>query len=973
MKKGATIFFKIRPVPSLGSLIDGSQSGKLLWFAIGLGLILVTLLGFTENPRIETSHSTEKNSLSTTILPAAINPTEPTQGFLVFVEGDAQFVVNETESSMAIGGDLIIDNYTTKTGFNVTADYRVAIQNAGGFTVGGLPVALVVGGRIQYNGGSRVSVVTTGGQVKLGDCTGTTITNPNTNQTKLTGLSPFPEVNINTFQLAPTLCQSNVLDFAAAFTEFRTYSSCMAGFPTTTEFSDQNGNPLPDPTMPQPNTRVVLTNGQLNVINTTFSSINMIQNMTFQPTTPSASTPVIINIDGEGATEIDWNLPTPNLNNFHAPYIIYNIYNVESVYLVGNPSLEGTLYAPNSNIYKETSANIEGNVIAKTFVHGGGEIHDYPLNFTIECQEVCSSTPAVPTGSDITECAQTPNQTLIAMATAPVGSNVVWYDAPSGGTQVLTPTLSTVGTITYYAESVDLLTGCASSTRTAVSLTLQNCSIELLKTGTFNDESGDGFAQVGETITYNFTVSNTGDGVLSNVAVTDPLISVSGGPIASLAPGAIDNTTFSGSYTLTELDLLLELVINIAAVSASGPGGNPVIDESDDPNDPTNLDPDLDGEPDDPTEIALLVRTAVSGRLYIDANGNGLEDPGESGLPNVDVIITDSNNNTQTVTTNAAGDWIAIVPAGTTVADVDEADPDFPVDATQTQGDDPTTAVAVTGLTVDGGTDAYLPCLTIEAWVYLEGGAIFADGSSNYALPMRTNLNTLRLLPGQTYNDLFFGSFYTPAGQPYNIAPWNYPGLEGNAYDSGGDVNNADAGYPATVVDWVLVSLRADAAGTGGPLCQTAALLHQDGSIEFVAGFSCCKLDLTADYFLVVEHYNHLLVMSPAAVAVVDGKISYDFRGQQSYIDDPFGFGIFVGQKEIAPGTFVMLGGNGNQTLSPTSDTDNNFDDRTFWESQNGTLARYRIGDYNLNGDTNFNDRPVWETNNGLFTSVPRN
>ena len=85
-----------------------------------------------------------------------------------------------------------------------------------------------------------------------------------------------------------------------------------------------------------------------------------------------------------------------------------------------------------------------------------------------------------------------------------------------------------------------------------------------------------------------------------------------------------------------------------------------------------------------------------------------------------------------------------------------------------------------------------------------------------------------------------------------------------------------------------------------------------------------------------------------------------------------FGFGFFVGQKEILPGVFAMFGGNGNQVLTGSSDTDVNFDDRTYWEGENGDIARYRNGDYNLNGDANFNDRLEWEINNGKFTSVPR-
>jgi hypothetical protein len=107
----------------------------------------------------------------------------------------------------------------------------------------------------------------------------------------------------------------------------------------------------------------------------------------------------------------------------------------------------------------------------------------------------------------------------------------------------------------------------------------------------------------------------------------------------------------------------------------------------------------------------------------------------------------------------------------------------------------------------------------------------------------------------------------------------------------------------------------------------------------------------------------------------VDGTIHYDFRTQQSYIDDFGGFGTAVGQKELSVDgqtVYVMLGGNGNQVADTNADTDVNFDDGTFWELENSIFGRYLGGDYNLNGDTNFNDRRVFEINNSKFTSVPR-
>jgi hypothetical protein len=266
------------------------------------------------------------------------------------------------------------------------------------------------------------------------------------------------------------------------------------------------------------------------------------------------------------------------------------------------------------------------------------------------------------------------------------------------------------------------------------------------------------------------------------------------------------------------------------------------------------------------------------------------------------------------------------------------------------------------------------PCFAIESWVYLEGAAASPTGGTTYTLPMRTTLNDLHVLPGQTLVDPFAGNKYSPPGQPYSVAPWNYPGTEGSLYDSGGNPLNANAGYPSTVVDWVLVSLRLDSAGTIGPICQAAALLHKDGTIQFVKPLNCCVVSESTNYYIAIEHRNHLIVMSNAKISFINHKLSYDFRFQQSW-ENPFfaGLNLFAREKEILPGKFAMYAGNGNQTPSLNADTDINFDDRSFWESQNGAVGFYRIGDYNLNADTNFNDRVAWERNNGKFTSVPRN
>ena len=80
--------------------------------------------------------------------------------------------------------------------------------------------------------------------------------------------------------------------------------------------------------------------------------------------------------------------------------------------------------------------------------------------------------PTAPTStsSSITECEESPIQTLDANTVLSSTTGVTWYDASSGGNVVTSPTLNAVGTITYYAEYNDGT--CSSLTRTGVALTI---------------------------------------------------------------------------------------------------------------------------------------------------------------------------------------------------------------------------------------------------------------------------------------------------------------------------------------------------------------------------------------------------------------------------------------------------------------------------------------------------------------------
>ena len=142
-----------------------------------------------------------------------------------------------------------------------------------------------------------------------------------------------------------------------------------------------------------------------------------------------------------------------------------------------------------------------------------------------------------------------------------------------------------------------------------ITVLCQDPALSVEKSGVFNDENGNGNAEVGETISYLFSVENIGNVTIYNIVLTDDLpgIIINGGPIEVLEPGEIDSTTFTGTYTVTQADIDAQQVVNQALATGMDINGNEVDDLSDDPNDPTNVDPDGDGEPDDPTVTILLV------------------------------------------------------------------------------------------------------------------------------------------------------------------------------------------------------------------------------------------------------------------------------------------------------------------------------------------------------------------------------
>ncbi|HND54591.1 MAG TPA: SdrD B-like domain-containing protein, partial [Pirellulaceae bacterium] len=259
--------------------------------------------------------------------------------------------------------------------------------------------------------------------------------------------------------------------------------------------------------------------------------------------------------------------------------------------------------------------------------------------------------------------------------------------------------------------------------------------------------------EIGETVTFTLLVANGGPATATNITVADLVPSgysyvvgsIAGGTsrsgatpttgsgltwtIASLASGANTSLTFQAVVLLTgSYTNYAQITSHTQYDTDSTPGNGQQTPDEDDDSQVT------------PTPIT----GTVTGHLYFDRNGDGSQDadgvdniPGNSddevNLANVDVVITPRFGAPFTVSSNASGDWSAVVPTGATTANVDETDPQFttviPTGWIQTDGADPTTVTAVGGATVSAGNDGYyLPPALVGNRVWLDENS---DGLQN--------------------------------------------------------------------------------------------------------------------------------------------------------------------------------------------------------------------------------------------------
>jgi hypothetical protein len=212
---------------------------------------------------------------------------------------------------------------------------------------------------------------------------------------------------------------------------------------------------------------------------------------------------------------------------------------------------------------------------------------------------------------------------------------------------------------------------------------------------------------------------------------------------------------------------------------------------------------------------------------------------------------------------------------------------------------------------------------------------------------------------GTDMNTTLYDNGALPVEQPFNEAPWNYPGTE-----------MITALLEADIVEWVLLEFRETDgdASTATPdklLDRQAAVVLADGSIVRPDGVSTVLYtgNITQNLYVIVHQRNHLSIMSSAALVETAGDFVYDFTDalSKAYSDGQ------DGQKSLGGGMYGMIGGDSDANgIVEMNDKD------TKWSLEAGVKG-YFDSDLNLDTQVNNPDKvELWEPNLNSESQIPQ-
>ncbi|WP_432222565.1 DUF7507 domain-containing protein [Flavobacterium sp. TMP13] len=145
--------------------------------------------------------------------------------------------------------------------------------------------------------------------------------------------------------------------------------------------------------------------------------------------------------------------------------------------------------------------------------------------------------------------------------------------------RILAYDLSAFGITAALAPTVDRFVVTFSGSSDCAFIAFNANSLKLAQLDLVKKASLVSCGKLGDKITYDFEVTNTGDVPLRNITVVDPKLGTTAvGTISTLNVGA--KVTFTANYTITAADVALGYVSNSAKVTAIDPSDNLVEDIS---------------------------------------------------------------------------------------------------------------------------------------------------------------------------------------------------------------------------------------------------------------------------------------------------------------------------------------------------------------------------------------------------------
>lgn len=211
-----------------------------------------------------------------------------------------------------------------------------------------------------------------------------------------------------------------------------------------------------------------------------------------------------------------------------------------------------------------------------------------------------------------------PNQNTVTVTA--LGGSFPYSFSVNGGPFQASGIFSNLTMPGVYTFLVRDSSGCSVVTN---SITINNNHLHLTANGTYVDYNNDGSTNVGDIITYQFTVSNSGSLPVTNVVLSELGLSVSGGPIASLAPGASDNSTFTATHVITQQNINFGSVLfDVIAIGTYT--GNTISETQ-------------------TVTTSLSISDGIKLNAFLDANSNGIQDGAEQNFTfgNFNYVLND--------------------------------------------------------------------------------------------------------------------------------------------------------------------------------------------------------------------------------------------------------------------------------------------------------------------------------------------